>query len=271
MHLIIYLFTISLAVTEAFLSTQPPSRVRHQKRNAVFVVRVQGQSDRDNEHAPMMTRRSLLSAATLVVGASLFPRSSVARDELFRPNPLISPLLEQVRIWEQAEADEIKYGGELERGDAGNKGKTDAYPRLLVPILEIADDLSSVNTMVGDRSKWTTAQRILAQPRYQKIAFKKIFNAFGDNIYYSDPDRVNLYLGGGATPKTEQSLAYLLRNDILTNVEALQAELDYLLAHENESTEDLISYASIANSAMQEYLTFVPPNELQMAKELRKA
>jgi hypothetical protein len=70
-------------------------------------------------------------------------------------------------------------------------------------------------------------------------------------------------------PKTAQSLAYLLRNEILTNVEDLQAELDYLMAHPDESDDtDAKSYAASANAAMQRYLEVVPPNELKQAKEL---
>ena len=121
----------------------------------------------------------------------------------------------QIRIWEQAEADNIKYNGELEMGDAGNKGKVDAYPKLLVPILEIQEDLHQVNALVREQSQWKQAQTILSQSKYDKIPFKKIFNAYGDNIYYSDPDRANVYLGGGATPRNEQSLAYLMRNEVL--------------------------------------------------------
>ena len=87
-------------------------------------------------------------------------------------------------------------------------------------------------------------------------------------IYYSDPDRANVYLGGGATPKTEQSLAYLLRNDILTNVEDMQAELDYLMKTPDESTEDLKSMIRNTRDAMKRYLSVVPPNELEKARDL---
>ena len=67
-----------------------------------------------------------------------------------------------------------------------------------------------------------------------EVEAKKTFNAFADNIYYSDPDRANAYLGGGAVPKNEQSIAYLLRNDILTNVESLQAEVTYLIKEQKK-------------------------------------
>lgn len=114
---------------------------------------------------------------------------------------------------------------------------------------------------------WQKALEILQDGKYDKVAFKKIFNAYGDNIYYSDPDRANLYLGGGATPKTEQSLAYLLRNDVLTNIENLRSELEYLLKNPSETDfEDLFSFADMCTNAMKRYLEIVPPQELEQAR-----
>lgn len=69
-------------------------------------------------------------------------------------------------------------------------------------------------------------------------------------------------------PKAEQSLAYLLRNEILTNIENLQAELEYIVKNPEESTADLLLYAKSANTAMERYLEVVPPNELRQAKAL---
>ena len=51
-------------------------------------------------------------------------------------------------------------------------------------------------------------------------------------------------------------------------MEDLQAELDYLMKHPEESDEDLRSYARNAANAMQRYLEVVPPNELRLANEL---
>jgi hypothetical protein len=153
-------------------------------------------------------------------------------------------------------------------GDAGNEGKVSAYPSLLVPILKIEQDLAEVKLLVneGTPTAWNKALKILHTERFEKINFKKTFNKYGDNIYYSDPDRANAYLGGGATPKAEQSIAYLLRNDILTNVENLRAELEYLLKSGDSETDDLFSYTNIVNSAMAKYLAIVPPNELDEAR-----
>lgn len=135
----------------------------------------------------------------LIAGGIIEPAYAAAgTDEvLFKKNPLLNPILEQIRIWEQAEADNIKYGGELERGDAGNKGKVDAYPKLLVPILQIAYELERMNQLIQSRNGYAEAMTIINQPKYQKILFKRTFNAYADNIYYSDPDRANLYLAGG--------------------------------------------------------------------------
>eukprot|EP00977_Amphora_coffeiformis_P019050 scaffold6886_cov164-Amphora_coffeaeformis.AAC.8 len=225
-------------------------------------------------HPPSnVSRRDVFQAIAVGVGglAVLSPDPASARDEVFKKNPLTSPLLEQIRIWDQAEADDLKYNGELERGDAGNKGKVDAYPRLLVPILVISNDLDQIDQLLSKESsgleEWKQARQILSKPEFEKINFKKTFNKYGDNIYYSDPDRANLYLGGGATPKTEQSLAYLMRNDILTNVEDMQAELDYLMKTPDEPTDDLKGMIRNACDAMKRYLSIVPPNELQKARD----
>jgi predicted small secreted protein len=159
----------------------------------------------------------------------------------------------------------------LEAGDAGNKGKVSAYPTLLLPILIIQNDLTAVQTLVHNKENpkesWKKALAILEQEKYQKTNFKKTFNAYGDNIYFNDPERANIYLGGGATPKNEQSIAYLLRNDALTNIENLKAELEYLLK-EDDDIDDLYSYSDIAVGAMKKYMAIVPPNELEEARRI---
>jgi hypothetical protein len=134
------------------------------------------------------------------------------------PTEFKNRIMEQIRIWEQDEADQMQYHGELERGDAGNRGKVEAYPSLLVPILQIDQQLQHIQQLLvvvvtpgsdpkttaerDDRrrmDRYTTVMDILQQPQYDIIAFKRIFNAYADNIYYSDPDRANVYLGGGGT------------------------------------------------------------------------
>jgi len=215
----------------------------------------------------------VLPCAFAATSMILQPQPSQAKDELFKKNPLTNSLLEQIRILEQAEADNIKYGGELAPGSP--KGR-DEYAKLLVPILDIQSDLDQVQELVRDEtnrvSSLAKADTILSKPQYEKLRFKKTFNAFADNIYYSDPDRANAYLGGGAVPKNEQSIAYLLRNDVLTNIENLQAEVAYLIKEGKAGNElevdDLYMYAKSCADGMVKYLELVPPGEIKIAKDL---
>lgn len=169
-------------------------------------------NDRKHNTATDMKRRNLFLFTTTTFSTLLLPNNIVFADDspLFKKNPLLNPLLEQIRIWEQAEADNIKYGGELERGDAGNKGQVDSYPKLLVPILQISNDINQIDLLIKQQQNsknendqtakylyYEEVITILNKSIYGKIPFKQIFNAYADNIYYSDPDRANLYLAGG--------------------------------------------------------------------------
>jgi hypothetical protein len=82
-----------------------------------------------------------------------------------------------------------------------------------------------------------------------------------------------------ALPKTEQSLAYLLRNDILGNVQDLRAELAFMLTLDPSTSAtaadeygpsrlDALLYARQAQTALQQYLQIVSPTELQRAQDL---
>jgi len=129
-------------------------------------------------------------------------------------------------------------------------------------------------------SLFQQTQDILSQSLFDRISFKKAFNAFADNIYYSDPDQANLYLGGGAIPKTSQSIAYLVRNDVLTGVEDMRAEVQYLLkelAKKNDGEtvsvseggvdlEEIFRLSRTANGGMIKYLELVPPKELEAGR-----
>lgn len=220
----------------------------------------------------------MVSTILPTIGAVLItkPETSVAKDELFKSNPLTNPILEQIRILEQAEADNIQYGGELAPGSP--KGR-EAYANLLVPILEMQSDLVQVERILFQQQddniaamKLEAANKILSKPQFEKKVFKKTFNAFADNIYYSDPDRANAYLGGGAVPRNEQSIAYLLRNEILTNLENLQAEVAYLIkevkAGNDLETDDLVNYIRACTGGMEKYLELVPPAEIKLARDI---
>ena len=219
-------------------------------------------------------RRSfLLGSIAPIYVALLSPGIAIAEDPLFRKNPLTNKVMEQMRIIEQAEADNIQYSGELAPGTGKIK---DNYAELLTPILSMLDAFNLVDSLLNQKGgpNLEEAEKILSQKRFEKIAFKKTFNLFADNIYYSDPDRANVYLGGGATPRNEQSIAYLIRNEILTQLESLQVEVSYLIKEKQSGspveTEDLLIYSNSIVKAFDQYLDLVPPAELKRAGELLK-
>ena len=150
-----------------------------------------------------------------------------------------------------------------------NKNR-DIYTQLLLPILSLDQSIYQINNLIytdpSSKTNLKEAQSILQSKSFQTPQIKKTFNNFADNIYYTDPDRANAYLGGGATPKNEQSIAYLLRNDLITNIEALRAEVDYLLKEEDD-VADLKDYSKKVRNGMIEYLALVPPKELDRARE----
>ncbi len=126
-----------------------------------------------------VSRRGIISSVLpAAIALSLNPQASHARDELFKPNPLTNRALEKIRILEQAEADNIKYGGELAPGSPQGR---EQYAKLLVPILVIQKELDEIYDLVRlpNGEGLEKADGILSKPQYVKIQFKKTFNAFG--------------------------------------------------------------------------------------------
>ena len=118
-----------------------------------------------------------------------------------------------------------------------------------------------------------SALQTLSQPPFTKVAFKRTLNAYSDNIYYVDRDRANAYLSGGAAPTNTQTIAYLHRNDCLTNIEALVSELEFLIGERDgqrdaTDTADLKQFSAAAAAALGKYLSLVPPPEMAAARAL---
>ena len=230
-----------------------------------------------------VSRRDLLKLMTLPITITALPTSPTvanAENDLFKPNPLANPVLEKIRIWEQEEADNIIYKGELASGSSGSIA-FDQYVTLLQPILLVERNILQLNELLPNTnnedliSSLQQMKEILQQPNLDTKAFKKSFNAFADNIYYVDTDRANAYLGGGATPGSTQSIAYLLRNDVLTNVEDMRAEVSYLIRELEKGgkigqdglvLDDLSEMIKMAKEGMRKYLDVVPPKELEAAR-----
>lgn len=132
------------------------------------------------------------------------------------------------------------------------------FEKVLIPVVQISNELTEIQSLVRDKSSWPKALAILQKSQYEKPNFKKTFNAVGDNL-------ASATASGGGAPQNEQSVAYLVRNEVLTTVENLSAELEYLLKNEDELT-DLYAYADSAASAMTRYLGLIPSFEVEQAQ-----
>lgn len=205
-----------------------------------------------------------------------------ASDEMGASNPLTNRVLEKVRMLQQDEADIMTYNGELASPDGGPPTMP---ARLLAPIVLLSDRLDGINKSLktvdlrGDAASvdatWMAARKALGQEPFTKKAFKRLFNAYSDNIWYVNPDRANIYLGGGAAPSTWQTTQYMQRNDALTNIENAVSELDYLLSERKEGTlpeqldaTDLLEYMTAAVGAFQQYFKLAPEKDLKAAREI---
>lgn len=226
-------------------------------------------------HSCADRRRWLSVSASLAAGLVFSAGPASANEDVpWKKNPLTNKILEKVRILNQEAADNLDYGGVLAPGDAPDT-QGGALTKLLAPILAIGEEIRAVDGLVNieDGAGLREASEILSGPQFTKKGFKKTFNAYGDNIYYTDPDRANLYLGGGAPPSSEQTVAYLTRNEILTSIENLQAEVAYLLRIKNGEvkdvyeTEDLFKYSKDAVRGMDKYLASIPPNEMAAVRK----
>lgn len=98
-----------------------------------------------------------------------------------------------------------------------------------------------------------------------------------------DSERENKYLQGGATPSSRQTIQYLLRNDVIDNVEALTAEIAYLIreraaadaggdggAAADLDETDLKFYLAKCQGGFDRYLGMVLQNEIDEATRYAK-
>ena len=136
-----------------------------------------------------MQKISLVFLSSSFAAVSVAPQQADAASDLFKPNPLTNPVLEQMRIFNQDEVDNIKYGGELESGSA-KPAAFDQYVQLLQPILTVERDLLTIDQLLNGKCStnedyvalFEKVDAILSNSQYDKINFKRNFNAFADNI-----------------------------------------------------------------------------------------
>ena len=143
---------------------------------------------------------------------------------------------------------------------------------LLLPIVEFEDGLNNAVTRLGkDKSDetLTSIRSFLFQSKYDTKNLKKLFNRYSDNIYYTEPEKANIYLAGGAVPDSQQTQRYLLRNDILTYMDnvkedfkALKADVDFqTIADSEDDMREL-------QEALQAYLQSINQEDLVTARKV---
>ena len=116
---------------------------------------------------------------------------------------LTSKTLEKARIAGQRNRDNIEFDADsiacFELPCPSGSALTQPV-MLLVPIAVIEATLVGMQAAISTPESWESLRSTLTSGPFETKAFKKIFNDFADNIYYSasESDRANAYLGGGA-------------------------------------------------------------------------
>ena len=194
----------------------------------------------------------------------LRPPPVTTRQKLIRASEsiLTNPILENLRKSDQLDDDETD--------------SQSAKALSLIPILSIKEDIDSIKLILRDKSlneaKLQIILGILKNDVYTPSIFKKTFNKYSDNIYYSDPRRANLYLGGGTTPTTQQTSQYLLRNDMLTSFGNIKSDIETMLKEgisvDEFAIADAIDDCEEAETSMKQYLALAEPSDLDAARKV---
>jgi len=187
-------------------------------------------------------------------GATDFP---LVNEGMNQGSFLTSKALELIRVQRQLEADS-RYGS------LADPDQKDSGADRLAAVLLVIDAFEALRPALKD---YEASLAVLEKPPFERKAFKKVFNAYADNIYYADPDRANLYLLGGATPTNKQTIQYLYRNEALDNIEQLKDELTFLMK-DGGSPDDALAYHDKATAALKSYLGLVPKAEYDEARTL---
>lgn len=186
-------------------------------------------------------------------------------------NILTSPVLETLRKIDQADPDE-------------NIGNESNKAILFVPILKISEELNQCKSLLNELSTIKDVQPlavrllkdikdVLDSSEFQDKIFKKIFNRYSDNIFYSNSDQANLYLGGGSLPDSRQTQQYMLRNDVLTGIQNVRDDVYGLLTNglDEQSLEDALDDVNSCLSSLEEYMSLCDPQDVALAMKILRS
>lgn len=218
-----------------------------------------------------------LCAKIVLAGAIVYPTNrALANDEeklttrqvIIRSteNFLTNPVLEALR-----KADQFDFDVPDDVKSATTK------VLLLYPIVEIEGEVSKMERLLStepvDKAQLESIRALVQQPKYSAKLFKKIFNRYSDNIFYSNAQQANIYLAGGTTPDSHQTEQYLFRNAILTAIEFIQQDVADLLSQpviDKQDVQDMISDVADARKALAGYMRLADPDDLSVALQLLK-
>ena len=178
---------------------------------------------------------------------------------------LTNPVLEAMRKMDQVDMDE----------------NSNQKAVILYPIIEISKEIEQIKTKLkaingneNDKKLVNEIQNILGYPKYAPKEFKKIFNRYSDNIFYQDPRRANLYLGGGAIPDTSMTQKYLYRNVALTSIEYLKDDINTIIKEnkwgDQTAIDDTLEDVDDAIGAFDNYFKLCDPSDIATALEVYK-
>lgn len=190
---------------------------------------------------------------------------SIRSDTNNNRNLLMNPLLESYRKFDQLESDEAMASVD------------NNHALYLVPIVKMQSKIRSMcmsleNSMtiedINSRHfAITHAKNDLSDDIFIPKIIKKIFNRYADNIFYADPDQANMYLGGGALPSSRQTEQYLIRNDIISKLDDLKADIELSMGDQS-LIADSVDDCAVVLKAFDEYMSLSPKDEVALAQEI---
>ncbi|KAG5182697.1 hypothetical protein JKP88DRAFT_199093 [Tribonema minus] len=134
----------------------------------------------------------------------------------------------------------------------------------MVP-LQLYRTLQQVASLLPDVEHWPEAAALLRNQRFDKKPMKVTFNAYSDRVSTGQAGQE------GASPSGLQTMRYLTRNDIISNVDSLRFELDYLIREREKGeagdadTADLSKYMRAVLSGFEAYFKLLPREDVAAA------
>lgn len=164
----------------------------------------------------------------------------------------------------------------------------------MIPIIKLSETINEVYNLLSgcgteasalDESAYAetiaklkaAGQLIAKEKGYDAKSLKALFNRYSDNIFYTDKSEANLYLQGGTSPGSQQTTAYLFRNQIITSIENVQDDINAMISDLEtigssdkefirQNFADTVDDLTEVQTYMDKYLRLVDREDLVKAK-----